>query len=185
VRKLARVAAPPLVVAEMFRNLERWSAWMPGVESVRLLEESSGGAIALIRQRWKGRILEQKWSFRFDQSSLTQEQIKGFFRRWRAAWSFVPAPDGEGTTVTVDLDIDLGMLGWVTPGRIIQETLDGMFAEVIDKARARARAILAGETTSIPAGLQAEDALLAVFETTRGIELHLWGRRFLIHEIDE
>ena len=182
-RKAGHIQAPPEVVSRMFSNVQRWTAWMPGVRSVRVLEEREDEVIALVQQRWFGRELDQKWALSIQEGGLLQRQLEGSFKKWEMAWSFTPPPDQDGTTIMVDIRFDLGLLGRFTPGWVIEDTLDRMFEEVVDKAEARARAILAGDTLSAPIAFNLSDALLRVFQTDQGLELEFAGRRFLIEAI--
>jgi ribosome-associated toxin RatA of RatAB toxin-antitoxin module len=185
VRKLAHIDAPPALVCAMFANLRRWTAWMPGVEAVSVLEESAQSAVALMRQRWIGRELSNKYSFVFGPDRVEQRQLAGPFRRWETHWRFLSPPDGRGTTVLVDIDFELPLLGRLAPRRLRQERLDRMFEEVIDKARARAREIQAGGTLSIepPAAAGSEPAMLVVYQADRGLEIELGGRRYFLPRV--
>lgn len=183
-RKLGRIDASPELVRGMFCHLARWTAWMPGVESVSLLEEDDTGAVALIRQRWMGRAVTQKWKFRFGETTLDQVQLEGFSKRWETHWRFLESPDGEGTTVVATIEFDLGIWGRLTPRRFVQDAIDRMFEELMNKARARARAILLEETLSGPAK-DLNEALLEVYESDRGLELRFGGRRYRIEAIQD
>lgn len=158
---------------------------MPGVRSVRILEEDERNVIALLRQRWMGRELEQKWKFELGDGFVRQEQLEGFFRKWVNHWRFLEPPGGDGTTVMVEIDFDLGFLGRISPQRWIQDSLDRMFDEVIDKAEARVRSILTGETMSTPLRMPEEQALLQIVETERGLVVRLGARKYLLQEIKD
>ena len=181
-RKLGHIGASPELVRGMFCHLSRWTAWMPGVQSVSLLEEEEGHAVALIRQRWMGRAMNQKWEFRFGSASLDQVQLEGFFKKWETHWRFLESPNGEGTTLIAEADFDLGLFGRLMPRRVLQDTFDRMFEEVMDKARARAHAILSEETLSAPAAAQ-ELPLLEIHESDRGLEVRMGGRRYRIEAV--
>jgi ribosome-associated toxin RatA of RatAB toxin-antitoxin module len=184
-RKAAHIEAPPQLVADMFSNIRRWTAWMPGVRAVRVLSDEENVTVALIRQRWMGRDLEQKWRFESGDGWLSQQQLEGFPAKWENRWQFLAPPDGRGTTLMVNIDFDLGFLGRITPRAWAQERIDRMFDEVIDKAEARVRSILIGETMSTPIHMPDQQAILQVVQDDRGLIVRLGGRSYLLKEIEE
>jgi ribosome-associated toxin RatA of RatAB toxin-antitoxin module len=180
IKKVARVDAPIEVVRSMFVDVANWTKWMPGVQSVRILEESDKSTMAEMKQIHMGRQLSQTLEFRFHASGMKQTQVEGWFKSWEADWRFIEPPDKSGTTISLALELDMGMLGLFASGRMIQKSVDQMFAEMTRNVERRALAASVKRRASIGS----EGPLLELFQTETGLELWFEGRQYFLQPAD-
>lgn len=173
IRKFARVACPERDLLDLFADGENWKSWMPGLGRSTLVSRSQNEMVVDIVQEHLGRNHELRIESRFVGSTVRQQQIRGFFKRWQAVWSFSPSPGGSGTTVSCELDIDLGMMGLLAPARVVQGSVDRFFDDTVAGAE---RALRARERQPSGAGDRGE-TLLEVFETRTGLEVWVAGRK--------
>jgi len=194
IRKFARLDAPPEVVTSMFHDLEGWPAWMAGVRSVRTLERRDPPehpervrTIEVVQVQ-AGRALRQTLECRLEPRGLVQRQLRGRFRRWDAAWRFLEPPEGTGTTISFELEIELGLLGAVIPGRMVQAIIDDIFVATVRTARKHCRALLAAEARPESGGPTrhrlADEVLLEVLAHPDHLEIRLGGKRYRLEEIE-
>lgn len=173
IRKFARVNAPAGALLDIFADSDRWPSWMPGVERSDVVQRSAEVLIVDIVQHQMGQRLKLRIESRFVGSTVRQHQVKGIFKRWQAVWSFNPSPSGIGTTVSCELDIDLGMMAMIAPARLVQKNVDRFFDDTIAGAEREFRNREAESTESESGG----ETLLEVFETQTGLEVWIAGRR--------
>ncbi len=184
IKKVARIDSPLGLVRNMFADVANWPEWMPGVQSVRILEESEKTLRAEMRQIHMGRKLSQELVFRFHAAGMKQTQIRGWFKSWEAEWRFIEPPGKIGTTISLALDLDMGILGLFASSRMIQKSVDQMFADMTRNVERRARA-LSAKRMKAGAPTDLEDApLFELFETATGLELWFEGQKYYLHPAD-
>ena len=184
IRKFARFDAPIDVVSEMFQDLERWPEWMPGVRSMRVLERSESSLTVETVQTQMGRTLRQIVKVRLGPRFLQQRQVRGRFRRWSADWRFLEPPGGRGTTVALELDIDLGVLGVLVPARTMQNAVDQIFTGTVRAARSRLQRLTADRAAAAVAAGAAGEPLIQVFLVDDVLEVRIGERRFRLDALE-
>jgi len=177
ITKFGRVDLEPDRVRAIFMDTENWPVWMPGVEKAKTLHPGDGRKRVAVRQRLRGRAFEMDLDCRFAPDRLRFVQVKGSMRRWDSSWRFDPSPDGLGTTITFELDMELGgLLGLVATKRIMDAFLDELFSETLYRLNARGQA-LAADFAAEPAP-PGEDVILRVYQNEQGLELWHDGRTY-------
>ena len=113
----------------------------------------------------------------FTPDRLRFVQTEGSLRRWDSSWRFDSSPDGTGTTVTFELDMELGgLLGLVATKRVMDTFLDEVFNETLTRLYARGQALAADSRTEpAPPG---DDVILRVYQSEQGLELWHDGRTY-------
>ncbi len=187
IRKLARIDAPIAVVHEMFRDTDRWPQWMPGIASTRTLSGSPAKRIVEVVHLVRGRRVVQKLECRDAGGNLEHRQVEGWFRKWEADWAFSRPPEAPGqktpgTTVSLQLAVELGMAGVLVPKRFFRGWMNRMLDQTIRKARSRAPKLIVREPTQ---AVRLGEPILQVFETPDGFEVHFAGRTFHIDSWDQ
>jgi ribosome-associated toxin RatA of RatAB toxin-antitoxin module len=174
-RRFASIDAPQEVVRQVFVDFVRWPEWMPGVKEVTILEATDDQAVLDVLHHQFGQSFHIKQRCRIEADGLRQSQIKGKFRSWESRWRFVTPPEGEGTTVSCEMQLDPGMVAWILPRRVLRGFLDRIFEDCLAGAEEQARIL-----TDAAEAEAAEDTLLQVFETDEGLEIWIEGQRFFI-----
>lgn len=174
-RRFAIIDVPPDIVRQVFVDFVRWPEWMPGVQEVTILEASDDQAVLDVLHHQFGQTFHIKQRCWIESDGLRQSQISGKFKTWEARWRFVTPPEGEGTTVSCEMQLDPGLVAWILPKRMLRGLLDRLFDECLD--RAEAQALLLTDTAEVGAG---EETLLQVFETESGLEIWVEGQRFFV-----
>ncbi len=179
IRKVARIDAPVEVVMEVFRDTDAWPQWMPGVASTRILDTGANHSLVEVILLVMGRRLVQQLECREQDGRLTHRQIIGWFREWRAEWTFRPPPEGHGTTVSLSLEFDIGVAGLFVPRKLLSGWVQGLIDDTVDQGRERAQRFARRRRQPTQA-VQVGQPLLQVYETVDGFEVCFAGRTFLI-----
>ncbi len=180
IRKLGRFDAPIPVVRNMFRQTEDWPRWMPGIASTRTLSSTDSSRLVEVVHLVRGRRFVQHLECRDVGSGLEHRQQTGFFKTWNAAWSFQKPPDGEGTTVALSLELEVGITaGLLIPKRLLQSWIGGMLDETIASGQKQAIG-LAGRQREPTQVVHVGKPMLQVFEVPNGFEVVFAGRTFVI-----
>jgi len=175
-RRISRSNAPPDVVLEVLKDYERWPEWMPGVKQVEILDRDGLETIVEVYLRQYGRNLRQKQRCRVEPDGLRHTQLEGQFKTWEAQWRVVAPPEGDGSTVSLWMDVDPGLVGRLLPGGVWRGILDRLFEDCLAGVEAQALAL----TKQPVAASEKSDVLLQVFETDDGLEVWVEGRRFFV-----
>jgi len=175
-RRIGRIDAPVDVVRSVFADVERWTDWMPGVTQVTILESDGVESVLDVHHRQFGRNFRQKEWCRIEPDGLSQRLLEGQFKKWESRWRVVAPPDGEGSTVSLSMDVNPGFVGRLLPSGVWRGMLDRLFEECLAGAEAQALALCEQPAPAPPH----HDVLLQVFETADGLEVWVEGRRFLI-----
>ncbi len=183
IRKVARIDAPVEVVMDVFRDTDAWPQWMPGVASTRTLESGGDRRLVEVILLVLGRRQVQKLECSERDGRLTHRQVEGWFRKWEAVWTFRPPPEGRGTTVSLSLDFDLGLVGLLVPRTLLGNWVRGLIDETVKYGRRRAQQF-ARRRREPAHSVQLGQPVLQVFETADGFEVCFAGRTFLIEAND-
>jgi hypothetical protein len=133
--------------------------------------EVDGVSAVEVRQRFRGRTGRHVLEVHRGEDRLLQKGIEGW-PSWQCDWHFRPAPRG-GTTVTLELELELGMMGLLSPRRWIQDFARTLFQDTLANARRELRG-----TAHAPGG--EGEVLFALYETPEGLELLLDGEVYTV-----
>jgi ribosome-associated toxin RatA of RatAB toxin-antitoxin module len=175
-RRFASLDAPADVVRQVFIDFVRWPEWMPGVREVTIVETGENEVVLDVLHHQFGQTFHVKQRCLIEPDGLLQSQIAGKFKSWESRWRFATPPEGQGTTVSCEMQLDPGIVAWILPRGLLRGLLDRLFEECLSGAEEQAR-ILA-DAAEVPAA--DGDVLLQVFETDTGLEIWVEGRRFLV-----
>jgi ribosome-associated toxin RatA of RatAB toxin-antitoxin module len=175
-RRFGSIEAPEEVVRQVFLDFVRWPEWMPGVQEVTILEAAEDQAVLDVIHHQFGQTFHIKQRCRIEPDGLRQNQISGKFKSWEARWRFVTPPEGVGTTVSCEMQLDPGLVAFFLPKRVLRGFLDRLYEDCLSGAEAQALAISA--TTEAPGA--GRETLLQVFETDTGLEIWIEGQRFFV-----
>ena len=186
IKKMGRIDAPVHLAKELFSDVAQWPEWMPGVVSAELLEESTDLQRFAMKQVHMGKELDQKMEFRFHAAGVKQRQISGWFKKWEADMRFLEPPDGSGTTLSLEISMELGgFVGLFAPTGMIEKALDDMFREMLGNAEHRLQLKKPARAARGPTAAQAPDApLLRVYQIPAGLEVWVGERKYLLHAAD-
>ena len=181
IRKFGLVDAGPDLVRLIFIDAEAWPEWQPGVGESTVLERTGDTLVAEVDGRFMGQHMHGIFDCRIEPDGFRQNQRTGWLKRWDTYWRFTTPPDGRGTTLICELDIDAGFVGSFVPKSFMRRFVDRVFAETICNLNARA-AELTAEASPPPAPTDDTVTLLEVFETPVGYEVLLGGRRITLEK---
>lgn len=174
-RRLAHVEVPLPRVREIFHDLGSWPSWMPDFTACHVLGRTSQGLRARVSQKVFGQPWQQTVDFRPAETGVDVRALDGLLK-WRARWGFQEPPDGAGTTVSLDLETETGLLGLASRGLFDRVNHRRFDATVAALAR-RARQLAAPE--AVPEAAAEGRRLLVVYETSDGFEVWYAGRRYV------
>ena len=112
----------------------------------------------------------------FGEEGFTEHQISGFARSWDAEWRFRPAPDRGGTVVGLEVELDMGLLGFFVSGRSVRDTVERMFDATAREASAR---LSRSGAAAQAAGAAIEPSRIRIVQTDAGLEVWLDDRRYI------
>jgi hypothetical protein len=181
IRKMyGQIDAPVDLVRSIFIDPENWPLWLPGVEEVTVLSRSEKGFLVDVGGRYLGRQMHGEMECIIQPDGLRQRQLSGWLKQWDTLWRFLTPPDGRGTTLACEVEMNLGLLGVFTPSRMVHSFVDRVFADTREQVDRRTRE-LQTEKRAIPEHLAAEvTRLLRVYETPSGLEVWIGERRYLL-----
>ena len=180
IRKYARIDAQPHTVKAIFRDVKNWASWMPTVETLRVLEQSDSRTLVVTRERLMGRVTTRQLEICFDNHGFTERQVSGRLKRWQTVWRFAEPPSGSGTVVSTEIDIEIGLLGYLVGKRFVQRTVDRMHEELVSRAEARARRMEARRDATVWGVLPGQQLTIRVYETPTELEVWFGERRFVL-----
>ena len=177
IREVGRLEAPVAAVRALFADLENWPHWMPGMLATRILNPATDDGVQQVevRQKLQGHTARHVLEIHHSEDRLLQKGIRGW-PRWQGEWRFQTAPRG-GTTVSLELELDLGMMGLISPKRWVQKFARTLFHDTLANARQeiRRRTVAASR-----GGDPDEQVLFALYETPEGLELLLEGEVYTV-----
>lgn len=113
VEAAATVNAPLDVLYALAKDVERFSEFMPDLDSVRVLERDGNRTVTEWAGRAQGRrirwIEEDVWDD--DAHVCTFRQREGDFDRYEGTWRFETHADGSRTVLVVDFDLNVPLIG--------------------------------------------------------------------------
>ncbi len=180
IRKYARIDASPSTVLAIFRDVGRWAAWMPTIEALEVRERSDDRFVVDVREHLMGRVMQRTLDLQFNPRGFVERQTAGRLKRWKTVWRFSDPPGGRGTVVSTDIDIDLGMLRYFVPQRMLQRTVDRMHDEIVSRAEARARRREELHPPTVWGVLPGQELSIRVYETATELEVWFGERRFVL-----
>jgi ribosome-associated toxin RatA of RatAB toxin-antitoxin module len=107
------IRAPLDRVYALAKDIERFPAFMPDLESVTVIERAPAGTTS----QWVGVVQGRKIRWVEDdvwddtRHLCTFAQRSGDFNRYQGEWRFEPAPEGTRTSLTVDFELDIPLAG--------------------------------------------------------------------------
>jgi ribosome-associated toxin RatA of RatAB toxin-antitoxin module len=142
------IAAEPLKVFRLAREVERYPAYMPNIKTVKVLERRDDGysrvawiagiQVASIKRdvKWT----EEEW---WDEKSLTSryQLVEGDYTHYGGDWSFTPAGNRTRVRLTADYDLGLPLVGALISkllDNIMRDNLNGMLKAIKDRAESGA-----------------------------------------------
>jgi ribosome-associated toxin RatA of RatAB toxin-antitoxin module len=182
IRKYGRIDAPVELVRDMFLAVEEWPSWMPGVESVEVQRRDDSNLLVRLRQVQLGRRLDQELDCRISPLGMSQRQVSGIFKRWQTQWRFAAPPDGHGTTVSCELDLELRVMGLPAPRARLEAMVDRLFREVISSGQRRARELHAARQQDTAGWPPPGEVLLEVHALPGGLEIRFGGRSLFLED---
>ncbi len=104
------IAAPARAVYELAKDLERFPAYMPDVESVRVLSREAGRLVTAWSTLVEDASIEWTEEDVFDDehARITYRALDGDLERFEGVWSFETSTD-DTTHVRLTIDYDFGV----------------------------------------------------------------------------
>jgi hypothetical protein len=153
------------------------------VAEAAIIERTEKRFEVQVEGRYMGRRMHGHIECIIEPHGMVQRQVSGWLKKWDTHWRFLTPPDGRGTTLACEVDLDLGMVGVLTPSRMIHAFVGRVFGDTVDQLGRRALELQTG--TEAPEPTTAEDRpLLQVYETPDGLELWVGGKRYLLESSD-
>jgi ribosome-associated toxin RatA of RatAB toxin-antitoxin module len=195
IQKYLKVQASKSDLFQELLGFEAWPQWWPGVQSVNVIKKEPTLCVVdltLNMTMTLNMTLELNWS---QEDAIKFRQLKGWFKSYKGNWIFLPAPDGNRTSLKITTEVECGML--IPKGMVytrLSESLD-LFGEALNKRlqgkkRGAAQKEEALESTAqkLPLQVGSEPAspgmnarkLVHVFQTKKGLEVWISGRRYLM-----
>jgi ribosome-associated toxin RatA of RatAB toxin-antitoxin module len=107
------IRAPLDAVYAVAKDVERFPAFMPDLESVTVLERLPGGTVTswvgVVQGRKIRWIEEDEWDDA--RHHCTFRQRSGDFNRYQGTWQFDAVPEGTKTTLAVEFELDIPLAG--------------------------------------------------------------------------
>jgi len=181
ITKIGHIGMEPTQAMRIFCNTDNWPRWMPGIRGASTLDRSENGARIALEQSFHGREFYQELNCQFSENQVKLIQLKGSLRRWECNWRFSLPPDGLGTTVTSEMDIEVGgLMGLLASGRMLNQFLEQTFRETLQRLEQRGRSLaLAAPIHTTPD----QDVILQIFETDQELELWFGGRTYRLKAV--
>jgi len=183
IRKFSHLDAPPELVRSIFIDFEGWPTWQAGMTSCDVLDRGETTAELEIYGRFMGHRMHGILDCRIEPEGLFQHQRIGWLKKWDMHWHFLVPPDGHGTTLACEVDVDAGLLGNFVPKSFIRRFLQRVFSETVDNLNARCAELIASARPE-PARDGDTITLLEIFETPVGYEVLVGDRRINIGKDD-
>ncbi len=170
-----RVEVEPDQIRAIFTDTDNWPEWMAGIETTQTLSREQNHCRVSLSQRIQGHAFKQLLECRFHSNRLEQIQLEGSLRHWECTWHFSPSPEGGGTTLSCDIELEIGgLLGMMVSRRQMHTILEQLFEDTLRGLETRARQ----SQTVLALDEPDSKVMLRLYETERGLELWLEGRRY-------
>lgn len=179
IRKFGKIGTDRRMVLNILQDTDNWTQWMPALESMETLQRSEGFARLILNQRMRGRRLKQVIDCRFVDNGILLTQHRGEFKKWALNWLCMAPPDGRGTTLKCEVEIEMrGVMGLLASDRVVDMFLDDLFRESLTHIEARARELEAQAVEGEVA--PGEEILLSVYQTPQGLEIRMGENTFFV-----
>ncbi len=128
-----QIDSSPAQVYDLAKNMERFSDYMPDVETVKVLEREANRTITEWTTNVEGIPINWKEedTFNDDLATIDYRLIEGDLDKFEGSWSFESKDNGTYVTLTVDFDFGMptlaDLLGPVLKVKV-QENSDMMLA---------------------------------------------------------
>ncbi|HEB12630.1 MAG TPA: cyclase [Actinobacteria bacterium] len=130
-----QIDSSPRKVYDLAKNMERFSDYMPDVETVKVLERNGDRTITEWTTNIEGIPINWKEEdiFNDDLTTIDYRLIEGDLDKFEGSWSFEPKDGGTQVTLTVDFDFGMptlaDLLGPILKVKV-QENSDMMLASM-------------------------------------------------------
>ncbi len=172
-----RVDVEPVQVRAIFADTDNWPKWMSGIETSQIRSRKQDQCRVSLTQHLQGRSFQQLLECRFHPDRLDLVQLEGNLRRWECTWHFTPSPEDSGTTLSCNIELEIGgLLGMLVSSRYLHALSEQLFDETLRGLEAWARQ----PETTVTLDEPDTEVLLRLYETEHGLELWLEGRRYLL-----
>jgi hypothetical protein len=185
------------IVREIFA-FDTWTEWWPGVQQVKVLQADPERPLVHLTVKTVATI-QMTMQFERGPNAIQFRQVKGWFKKYYGDYTFLPTPDGSGTTVKITIDLESGMM---VPKSIVYAKLAATLGE-LEQALAKRVREHAPRSTAVPkpgagASLAAPgfahrdtDAaaqtparkLAQIFATPTGVEVWIAGRPYRLEAV--
>jgi hypothetical protein len=146
---------------------------MPGVRSVRVLRQGQDEMRIALSQRLDGHSINAELDCSFGNEAVHLRQHLGDFRKWDAVWHLLTPPEGGGTTLQLEMDLEIGgVMGLLATGQRIDTMVEQVFRDTLVGIETRARAM----TDDQPATEAPGELLLQIYQTPEGLEVWIDGQ---------
>ncbi len=179
IRKMTHMDLPLDLLHEVFSDSDAWPEWMPGVRTVRTLQDGKNHRLVLAKGSYAGISFHHEMDVSWGKDRVRHAQRKGWPVKWAANFRFITPPDGLGTTVLAELETEFAPFAPV-PKKVIKTILRRMMKDTLAASRKRALHLCAARPkpkTEIPAE---DKVLLSVYRTEEGLEVTLGDKRWVI-----
>lgn len=185
IRKFGGVDASPEETLRVLLDIESWPEWMPNIRATRILERTENRILADVTRAEFGAVHNTRLEFLIGAGGYLERQVKGLARKWEGDWRIVAAPGGRGSVVSCKLDVDLGLYGFLMPGRLVQRTVDQSFEKIMRGVSRRSRQPekMVEAPTESRSPLEGVECI-QVFATPTGLEVWLDGRKYTARPAD-
>ncbi len=162
-------------VRTIFADTDNWPKWMSGIETSQIRNREQDHSRVSLTQNLQGRNLQQLLECRFPPDRLELVQLEGNLRRWECTWHFTPSPEDRCTTLSCNIELEIGgLLGMLVSSRHLHALSERLFDETLRGLEAWARQ----SETIVAQDEPDNDVLLRLYETENGLELWLEGRLY-------
>lgn len=183
--RIARLPGPPERVRRLFRDVESWPEWLPGVRAVEVEERDAarGRQRVVLDQTVYGRPIRQVAEIETTETGFRQRRVGGQPKRWDLDWSFEAAEDG-GTRTRVEIGYDFGLWAALTPRSVTEGAIEEIFDELVEAAAERLDTGGADGRTVLFRGHPAHDRRIEIVEDERGLRVVLDGVTYRAEPVD-
>jgi hypothetical protein len=174
-----------------------WPEWWPGVQQVNVVQAHPERPLVHLTVKTVATIQMTVQFERPGPNTIQFRQVKGWFKSYSGDYTFLPTPDGSGTTVKITIELESGMMVpksivyaklTATLGQLEEALAKRIGARALRPASAQAGGVAAKAVTAVardtvaarPAPLR---KLAHVFPTPAGIEVWVAGKPYRLKSV--
>lgn len=192
IQKYIKIQASKENLLQELGAFDKWPQWWPGVESVKVIkDEPTLSVIDMVMHT----VMTINMTLEIDRSRddiIKFKQLKGWFKSYYGDWTLLPSPDGVGVTLKMTIEIECGML---IPKSMVYSKLGetlGQLGEILNKRLQGKTQPVAEKREQVESGEQKQTPqaqsknvrkLVHIFQTKKGLEVWVSGRRYLMKSI--